>query len=121
MQNKNILVIEDEEFAIALLEKILTDEGYNVSKAMNKKEALSKINNNKYDLIISDIMLPYAGGFDIVDDIKDDEQKKNTPVLILTGMDREILDATLIKANAYMTKPYDVDELIGKVKDLLSD
>lgn len=118
-KNRKILVIEDEEFAIQLLHKMLTREGYEVSTAMNKREAQMKIANDDYDLIISDIMLPYSGGFDILEELQQDERKKDIPVLVVTGMDKDILQATKFKANACFTKPYDINELLVKVKELL--
>lgn len=120
MSKANILVIEDEKFVLDSIERFLKQEGYEVAKAMNRQEAYDQLDAHNFDLIITDIMLPHLGGFDIIDYIREHERTAGVPILVSTGMDQEIFNATLHDADDYITKPYDISDLLKKVKDMLT-
>ena len=113
-----ILVIDDEQEILDAIEKILYKEGYEVEKTMNIADAKIKINESQYDLVISDIMLPHWGGFDLVDAIKENPEYQKTPVIIITGMDTNILESTHTFADLCLTKPFSSRQLLDAVHSL---
>lgn len=119
MSTKTILVVDDEDMIVSIIGKALKKEGYNIVTASNHKTALHLIKDAKIDLVISDVMMPYAGGFDLVEMLKDDPATQNIPIILVTGMDKEILNSSLIQADAIIPKPFDLQELMNTVKDLL--
>ena len=116
MNTKTILVIDDEEDIATAISRSLKREGYSVIITSDYKTSIKVIANSEIDLIISDVMLPLTGGFDIVEYVKNDEALKNTPVILVTGMDKDILYSSSIKADAVVSKPFDMDRLIALVK-----
>ena len=113
----NILVIDDEKDIRDLVSRTLTGAGYNVTSAGTVPEAEQLIIKKKWDLVISDVMIPHLGGFEIADLVK---AKKDTPVILLTGMDKEILNSTLTEANAILIKPVSAQKLLDTVRETLS-
>ena len=99
----------------------LEQEGYNVLQANNGLEALEKARKEKPDLIVLDIMLPKMDGYKVSRIIKFDKQYKNIPVLMLTAKVQDVDMQTGIEtgADVYMTKPFEPEVLVQKVKDLL--
>lgn len=116
MNTKTILVIDDEEDIATAISRSLKREGYSVIITSDYKTSIKVIANSEIDLIISDVMLPYTGGFDIVEYVKNDDILKNTPIILVTGMDKDILYSSSIKADAIVSKPFDMDRLIALVK-----
>jgi DNA-binding response OmpR family regulator len=116
MNTKTVLVIDDEEVIATAISRALKKEGYSVIITSDYKTSIKVIANSEIDLIISDVMLPYTGGFDIVDYVKNNEELKHTPVILVTGMDRDILYSSSIKADAVVSKPFDMERLIALVK-----
>lgn len=116
----NILVIEDEKFILDSMAKALRGEGYTVITAEDQDTAMDVIRSKKLDLVISDVMLPFAGGFDIVDFIRKDPKKKNMPVILVTGMDEDVLKTTRTQANYCLTKPFSSGQLTTLVNKFLN-
>ena len=110
------MVIDDEEDIATAISRSLKREGYSVIITSDYKTSIKVIANSEIDLIISDVMLPYTGGFDIVEYVKNNDTLKNTPVILVTGMDKDILYSSSIKADAVVSKPFDMDRLIALVK-----
>lgn len=76
------------------------------------------IEEQNFDLVITDIMLPFAGGFDIVDHIKTHPTKGGIPVIIISGMDEDVLLSTRTKADACLVKPFTFKQLAFQIKKL---
>ena len=110
-----ILVIDDEKEILLLVSKVLERNDYEVTTAESILAASKLIHNNTWDLIISDVMLPYLGGFELVEDIK---ATYSTPVILITGMSEDVFKATINKADKILYKPFSSDELINAVKQL---
>ncbi len=115
-----ILVIDDEELMLKALRFRLIKDGYEVELANDGREAITKIESEKFDLIITDIMLPFNNGLEIVQCIK--LNNKNCPVIILSavGAESTVLEAFALGADDYITKPFSPVELSVRVKRLLS-
>jgi DNA-binding response OmpR family regulator len=115
MVSKTILVIEDEEFISNSIVKALKKEGYGVVTTSDFKTSINVIDGAQIDLVVSDVMLPYAGGLDIVDHIKNSPKLSHIPILLVTGMDKDILFSSKIPADAIISKPFDMSQLVALV------
>ncbi len=115
-----ILVIEDEPLMLKALKFRLNKDGYDVTLAEDGRKALDLLQENQYDLIITDVMLPFNNGLEIVDFVKN-KNKLNTPIIILSavGAESAVLDGFAIGADDYITKPFSPTELSVRVKRLL--
>jgi len=119
--SEKILVVDDEKDLVKLLEYNLEEAGFKVSCAYNGQEALNKANKVRPDLIVLDLMLPDISGTEVCRRIRQNEQLKHTPVLMLTAKDTEI-DRVVgfeVGADDYVTKPFSVRELVLRVKAIL--
>lgn len=114
-----VLVIEDEDFISSMISRSLKEEGYQVIVTSDLKSSLIVLDSGAIDLVISDVMLPFTGGLDIVDYIRDHEELEETPIILVTGMDKDVLETSSLRANAILSKPFDMIELIDKVDELL--
>lgn len=115
---KQVLIIEDEAAIADLLAYALGKEGIRVDTAYDGSSGLNKARTGTPDLIILDLMLPDISGFDICKEIS---SSMETPVMILTAK-ADIVDKVVgfeLGAFDYMTKPFDVREVIARVKSLL--
>lgn len=121
MTAKNILVVEDEKHLAIGLRYNLEAEGYHVTMAADGREALRLTKDEKRDfsLIILDIMLPGMSGYDVCESLRAAGQ--DTPVLILSArtLTEDRTRGFDVGADQYMTKPFDLDELLSRVKSLL--
>lgn len=114
-----ILVAEDEPLLLKTIQMRLKKEGYEIITATNGKEALNLITSENPDLIITDIMMPYSSGLEIIAEVKQNN-KLNIPVIILSAMGQEqtVLEAFNLGADDYVTKPFSPNELCLRVKRL---
>ena len=117
--NKKILLVEDEESLAIGLEFNLSEEGYTTDWAKDGKEALGFFENNKYDMIILDIMLPYFNGFEVAAKVR--ESDPQMPILMLTARTSAGDKVKGLEAGAddYITKPFHLKELLLRVKGML--
>ncbi len=113
----NILVIEDEEPIRELIKMNLSMVGYNIETACNGEDGLLLINNNHYDVILLDLMIPKIDGFSLMKDIS----KLKVPVIIVTAKDNinDKIKGYNLGADDYLVKPFDSMELLLRVKALL--
>lgn len=113
--NENILIIEDEEKIARFIELELKYEGYKVDKAFDGREGLDFFNNNTYDLILLDIMLPKLNGMDVLRRIR---QSSQVPVIMLTARDAVMDRVSGLDGGAddYITKPFAIEELLARIR-----
>lgn len=112
---RRILVVDDEMFIRRLLQKTLESEGYTVTAVGSTHEALAEVARHAFDLIVLDRVLPDGDGMDACRRIRDRYQ---TPIIMLTAK-REVIDRIQgleTGADDYMVKPFDVEELVARVK-----
>ena len=115
---KKILIIEDEEIMINLLQKKLSQEGYNVSVARNGEEGLRLIKETMPDLVLLDIIMPKMGGLEVMEAMQKDEKLKDIPVIIVSnsGQPVEIDKAKELGVKDWLIKTeFDPQEVINKV------
>jgi DNA-binding response OmpR family regulator len=115
-----ILIAEDEPIMIMALETSLKKEGYTVLTTQDGREALTQIEQFKPDLLITDIMMPFTSGLELLGIIKSNPELK-LPVIVISAIGQEsiVLEAFKIGADDFLTKPFNHLELITRVKRLL--
>lgn len=120
---KKLLIVEDEPHSLQTLKDRLEFEGYATITAEDGEAALSMAREEKPDLILLDIMLPKMDGFKVSRLLKFDERFRHIPIIMLTALvqDTDIKLGEETGADAYVTKPFDFDELIKKIKELLME
>ena len=122
MSPKKILVVDDEVDLVETVRFPLELEGFDVLVSYNGEDALNQARKEKPDLIILDLMLPKLDGYKVCRLLKFDERYKHIPILMLTAKTQE-KDKTLgmeTGADEYITKPFEMDYLMEKVKAYLS-
>lgn len=113
-----VLVVEDSSTTRKVISVTLEQNGYETIEARDGLEALSRLNENKPDLILLDIILPKMDGYKILSIIKDSPEHKNIPVIMLTSKDR-FMDKVKGKVSgsaAYLTKPFDPKQLVETIE-----
>jgi len=119
---KKILVVDDEVDLVETFRFPLEMEGFEVLVSYNGEDALNKARKESPDLILLDLMLPKLDGYKVCRLLKFDEKYKHIPILMLTAKIQE-KDKTLgieTGANEYITKPFEMDSLLEKVKRYLA-
>jgi CheY-like chemotaxis protein len=118
-KQKTILVVEDDPAVLSMIEKHLAGEGYAVITASDGMEGLRKVGSEAYDLVITDIVMPYVSGVGLVSVIK--EKKPHIPVIAITGYGKEPESAAMEKkADIVMTKPFKMSTLKEHLMQLLA-
>ena len=114
-----ILVAEDEPMLLKTIELKLKKEGYDVIATIDGREAISKIESEQPDLVISDIMMPYASGLELTAILK--KREKQIPIIILSAMEQEkvVMEAFELGADDYVIKPVEPRVLLARVHALL--
>ncbi len=118
---KKIVLAEDEPQIARLVEYKLKKAGYHVICKGNGEEALEAIKAEKPDLILLDIMMPIMDGYEVLKRVKEDENLKNIPVVMLTArtQERDVVKGIELGAEDYITKPFHPAELLARVKRIL--
>ena len=116
--DKNILLVEDDFNFGAILYDFLNLHSYNVTLAKNGIEGLEKFKKNDFGLCILDVMLPYKDGFTLAKEIR--EIDKDVPLFFLTAktLKDDVLKGYKLGADDYLTKPFDSDILLLKIKSI---
>ena len=119
MRAKHILLVEDEEHLLKTIQLNLELEGYSVTTAITGIEALKTFRKGNFDLIILDVMLPEMNGFDVCEEIR--KENIQIPVLFLTakGSSDDRIQGLKLGADDYLTKPFNLEELLLRVRILL--
>lgn len=122
MASKKILVVDDEPDVVSLLKMRLQANQYDVVTGTNGDEGLKAVKEERPDLIILDVMMPPPNGFQVCRMLKDDPEYKQIPIILLTAKaaDSDKFWGVESGADAYVTKPYNAEELLNKIKQLLA-
>jgi DNA-binding response OmpR family regulator len=119
MITEKILVVDDEITVCESIKKILTRQGYSVDNTLNAEDAMKKINESAYDLVITDLMMPNTNGLELLQLIKD--YYPELEVVVVTGFATidSAVKATKLGASDYIPKPFTPDELMKVTKKAL--
>ncbi len=117
----NVLVVDDDKFIPRVIKNYLMEENYTIEFASSGEEALVKINEKEYDLVILDIMMPGMSGYDVCKKLRRKHTLNELPIIMLTSKDtiEDIVKAFDLGANDYISKPFDRNELLARVKTLI--
>lgn len=117
--SKKVVVIDDEEDVLTYLDALLKDHGYEVYAAQQGRDGLNLIKRIKPDLICLDILMPGETGISLYRRIRNDNEIKDVPVLIISGMNYRRENGELPPPQGYIEKPITPDSLIETVKALI--
>ncbi len=120
---KTILVADDEPFVLRSLEFILKKEGYRVVTAVDGQEALEKAKAERPDLCLLDIQMPRMDGNQVCRHLREDPERKNTYIVMITakGQEADRQNSLDSGANEYFTKPFSPRKVITRVKEILGE
>ncbi len=124
MNNPKILVVDDEKNLLLVLQTLLTNQGYSVFTASRGKDALVMAKSKHPDLIILDVMLPDMHGPKVAEELKEDIDTKDIPILFLTALltkKEEGKKKKFAGSNVVIAKPFDTDRLLNEIEKLLPE
>ncbi|RMH68905.1 MAG: response regulator [Gemmatimonadetes bacterium] len=123
MPKKKILIADDEEHIRELLKLLLEDDGYDVVTAADGEEAVKTAVEETPDAIILDIMMPKMDGYQAFHSIREHEETRDIPVLVLTAKSEPIYDRISkgIGADGHIIKPFDADEVLERIRNLIGE
>lgn len=118
---KNILIADDDPMTHRLVKGFLSNLGYHVTSVMNGNDALAELNKGRYNILISDIEMPGIDGIQLTVIIRNSENLRNLPIILLTASSNihTKLEAFNASADDYVTKPFFFDELAARIKTQL--
>ncbi len=122
MAQGKILLVDDEQDAVKMLKDLLENEGYECITAYTGKRAIERVNEEKPDLVILDIMMPDMDGLSVCKDIKNNPKTKGTKVIMLTSKDNgdTLQESIEQKADWFVAKPYDNKYILMRIAKILS-
>ena len=117
---KRVMIVDDDPDALALMERILTDEGFELIKVSNATEVGLKAAQLSPDLILLDFLMPEINGFEVAKALRDNELTRSTPIMAVTCLTKEqdIERIFACGADEYLAKPFKPDVLLDKVREL---
>ena len=118
-----VLVAEDETRIREVLVDILTDDGYEVAEAINGRIALEKVQEERPDIILLDVMMPELDGFQVLKQLSSDQATRSIPVIMVTAKEQEndVMQATGAGAWGYIRKPWENGEVEAMVLGALEE
>lgn len=120
VDKKEILIVEDSPMQAAVLKSLLENQKYHVLVAYNGKEAFALLEKHNPVIVISDIVMPEMDGYQLCRLIKDNENMKDIPVILLTALSdpQDVLKGLVCGADNFITKPYNEKYLISRIHNL---
>ena len=118
--NVHILVVDDEEQLRSILSAELSRAGYNVATAADGDEAIASLQNKTFDLVLLDIRMPKVNGFEVLKFAK--QNMPTVKVIMLTAFAdlKHAVESKKLGATDFITKPYDIEELLATIERALS-
>lgn len=112
-----ILIVEDDILLLKTLEFKMIKEGYIVVTLKNGFDAIEYLKENEPDLIVTDIMMPFINGLEIISFVRN-EKKSKVPIIVLSsaGLEKTVLEAFQLGADDFVTKPFSPNELSIRIK-----
>jgi len=122
-KGEKILIIDDEENLVDLISNILKHEGFVTVSAYNGKDGLEKAKQEKPHIIILDIMMPQMDGFEVLKRLKEYEETKDIPVIMLTAKteDSAVIESWRKGAEFYIPKPFEIEEVLHVIELILKN
>ncbi len=119
---ENILIVDDDSVMVDMLSTILERSGYKPLKALTVKKAMEIIGKSPPDLVLLDIMMPDTDGFFMLSMLREDPSTEDLPVVIISAKTEkeDILKGWRLKADGYITKPFELKDLIRVIGEVLA-
>jgi DNA-binding response OmpR family regulator len=120
--DKKILIIEDDELMIKILTFILGKEGYQLSIIRDGLSAVEQVSTINPDMVITDLLLPYKSGLEVISFVKNNLEK--IPIIALSSLGEEeytVIEAFKLGADDFIAKPFNPNELVLRVRRLLNN
>ena len=120
MEGYRVLLVDDEEEFVSALSERLLLRGLEVETALDGEEALAKMSEKEFEVVILDVMMPGLGGLEVMKKIK--RSYPRTEVILLTGhaSTREGIEGMRLGAFDYLIKPVDIEEMLGKMQEAVA-
>ncbi|QDU09453.1 response regulator [Gimesia aquarii] len=121
LKNSKVLIADDNHQNCELLDAYLLDEGYETFMAYDGKETIEKVTEIEPDLILLDIMMPKLSGYEVCAQLKQNEETKDIPILVVTALNEmgDIEKSVQAGCDDFLTKPVNRIELTTRVRSLL--
>ncbi|HKD66200.1 MAG TPA: response regulator [Candidatus Binataceae bacterium] len=116
---KTILIVDDELGVLEVLEYILKDLGYSVVSALNGRDALERVKENKPDLMMVDFMMPVMDGTALLQALRSDPDHCAIPVILTSALPEQTVREKASGYNVFLRKPYKSEKLLEAIKSLL--
>jgi CheY-like chemotaxis protein len=119
---KTILIVDDEDSLLDILADILEGEGYRVVTAANGKDGLARVEAERPDLILSDFMMPIAGGHELIRAARSLPGSQNLPVIMMSASEESIVLSGRLKAGGstvFLRKPFQLEALLPLIERLI--
>ncbi len=118
---KKILIVDDDELVLIAIQELLTPLGFSVTPLSSGPEALEKVSNHQFDLVILDVSMPEMTGFEVCQRVRQMDSYSETPILMLTARSGEEDKQRGMEAgaNLYLPKPISPKRLIALVEEAL--
>ncbi len=116
--SKKVLIVDDEEVIRKTLRVHLGKMGYELREAIDGVEALNQLRDEKFDLLICDILMPKKDGWEVLKEVRSNPRTKEIPVIVLTARneDTDMFQGYELGANYYITKPFTKEQLLYGLK-----
>lgn len=121
MEKKKILIVDDDQELVRILSVNLMAEGFDVCAAFDGVSAVMRAHRERPDLIILDVLMPAGNGLNVVEKLRASTKTFSIPIMFLSALPRDELKEKADQAGVihFLTKPFDLDILLGMVKNLL--
>jgi len=118
---KRVMIVDDEPDALALMENILLDEGFELIKVSNATEVGLRAAQLSPDLILLDFLMPEINGFEVSKALRNNELTRSIPIMAVTALTKEQDIERIFECGAdeYLAKPFRIDQLLEKVRELI--
>ena len=117
----HLLIVDDDERIRGLLQKFLMRNGFLATVARDAAHARRLVDGLEFDLLVLDVMMPGMSGWEVCRAVREDEALADTKVIMLTGIGERLNEMTspLYGADAFLDKPFDLDDLSDRVEELI--
>jgi CheY-like chemotaxis protein len=114
-----VLLVDDELSSAEVLALVLAGEGYQVTLAPDARQALSRLQETAPDLLIADFMMPGMNGAQLVQAVREVDAFRDIPVLLISGAPESALRAYAVKYDAFLRKPFGLEEVLRVLRKIL--
>jgi len=123
LRRPRIVVADDDPIVVRFLTSVFQGEGFEVTGAEDGERALQMIRENRPDLVILDLVMPFMDGFEVCRQVRQSAETSHLPVIILSMRDKEqdALRAFALGANDYVRKPFNALELVARARKLIRE